>query len=269
MTICIAALCEHSKAVVVASDKMITAGFLSLEFEHPNSKAECLTNTCVGLTSGSALASVELFQECEAILQQLHSPPIARIAEQVADLFAKLRCKSVEENILRPRGLTLKDFYEAGLINRLPPDLAVRLDASIRDAKYPLEIIIAGVDSKGAHIYAVSDPGVVDCFDRLGYYAIGTGLIHALLTITASQHSYARSLNETIYLVYEAKKRAERAQGVGEATEIGFITAAGIRWSSQEEKNTLQKIYQEKSAPQVEHIQSAISQLPFKLEQKT
>ena len=55
MTVCIAATAADKSAVVVASDKMISAGFLSLEFDHPESKIEALGATCVGLCSGDAL----------------------------------------------------------------------------------------------------------------------------------------------------------------------------------------------------------------------
>jgi len=66
MTICISAICEGGKAVVVASDRMVTAGFLALEFEHPGGKIKEISKTCVGLTAGDALAQIELFRACNS-----------------------------------------------------------------------------------------------------------------------------------------------------------------------------------------------------------
>jgi hypothetical protein len=52
MTICVAANCAKSRAVVVASDRMLSAEFLTLEFDHPDAKIEEISPTCVALTAG-------------------------------------------------------------------------------------------------------------------------------------------------------------------------------------------------------------------------
>jgi hypothetical protein len=104
MTICIAAICENGEAVIVTSDRMITANFLALEFEHPNPKIEKLADCCVGLTAGDALAHTELFRACRQYVQQMKSPQVELIVNEVKDQFLSLRQKRAEEEILRPRG---------------------------------------------------------------------------------------------------------------------------------------------------------------------
>lgn len=47
MTICIGSLCDGGKSVVFAADRMVTAGYLSLEFEHPERKIEKIKDFCV------------------------------------------------------------------------------------------------------------------------------------------------------------------------------------------------------------------------------
>ena len=91
MTICIAALCNNGQGVVVASDRMITAEFLALEFEHPDAKIEVLANSCVGLSAGDALASTELFGACGTVAQNLQAPTVEQITEEVKGHFVRAR----------------------------------------------------------------------------------------------------------------------------------------------------------------------------------
>lgn len=263
MTICVAATCENGQVAVVATDLMVSASFLSLEFEHPNSKIDQLSNTCVGLAAGDALASIELFRSCIGNVGQLKSPSIEMIADQVKDQFILLRQKSAEDNILKCRGLTISQFYHEGLLNRLPPELAINLDHQIQNARFPIDIIITGVDDSGAHIYGIRDPGVISCYDRLGYQAIGSGMSHALLTLISGNQYDQRGINETVYLVYEAKKTAELAQGVGDATVMGIVTAKGMKLLTKDEKMQLDEIYEKKKTPRLEAVQDAISKLPY------
>lgn len=267
MTVCIAAVCADGQKVVVASDRMVSAGFLALEFEHPNAKMQTLSETCVGLTAGDALAHTELFRACRVRVQRLQAPGLELIANQVKDEFGTLRRTRAEDSILRPRGLTLEMFYQQGLMRHLPVEIALTLDSQIQSAKFPLEIIIAGVDTSGAHIYGVHDPGVVECYDSLSYHAIGSGSRHALMTLIGHEHSSDRSVNDTVYSVYEAKKRAEVAQGVGEATEIGIVTDSETRILTDEQKQALEGIYRKTSVPETDKVWQLVHQLGFEGEQ--
>ena len=263
MTICIAAICESGKSVVVASDRMITAGFLALEYEHPRPKLDRLSPCIVGLTAGDALIVTELFGRCRGRIEELQSPAVAKVAEVVKDQFIDLRKRQVEELYLLPRGLTLDEFYREGYIKRLPDQLAFTLDSDMWKQGLNLDVIIAGVDDTGAHIYGIDDPGTVDCYDRIAYYAVGSGLTHALLTLAANQHCEERSINETVFLVFEAKKKAELAPGVGSATEIGIVTTGKLVELSDQDKGLLQEIYTQKVTPQLEHVERAVADLPF------
>lgn len=71
MTICIGAICDNKSKVIVASDRMITASYPPVEFEHGIPKMEKISNTCVALTAGSALAHTELFRDAKLEISQL------------------------------------------------------------------------------------------------------------------------------------------------------------------------------------------------------
>ena len=263
MTICIAVLCENNQAVVIASDRMITAGFLAMEFEHSRSKIDQITPAVVGLTAGDALANTELFRECKATIQQLQSPSVQLIVDRIKSQFVILRQQRAEDSFLRPRGITFEEFYKKGGIQRIPPDLAMVLDREIMHSAFPLNLVVAGVDASGAHIYGVRDPGIVSCYDSLGFHAVGSGESHALLTLIGLGQNTTDDIKKSVYQIYEAKRKAEVAQGVGRDTDVGIINAAGLRVLSEDEMASLSRIYSDKMSPQLEHIQEAIANLTF------
>lgn len=262
MTVCIAAICENGDSLVVASDHMVTARHLAAEFEHPDGKIDQLAPACVGLTAGDALVSTDLFRSCRDQIKQLSSPSVEHIANLVKKSFVKIRQRRAEDRLLAPRGMDLSSFYQA-MIHTLPTEIAFSIDKGIETAQLPLEIIVAGVDTTGAHIYGIHDPGILHCFDSLGYNAIGSGESHALLVIIGNNHCRIRNLNETVFLTYEAKKKAELAQGVGKTTEMAIITSKKIKTLSDDERDLLENIYREKTSPQIEAVKKAIHELSY------
>lgn len=108
-----------------------------------------------------------------------------------------------------------------------------------------LDILIGGVDSKGAHIYVVGNPGISAPFDSIGYTAIGSGLSHSMATFIAKDYQDALSLNEALLIAYEAKKISEKAPGVGtRITNIAIINQNGITRFDDNDVNELDKVYE-------------------------
>jgi hypothetical protein len=111
---------------------------------------------------------------------QLSNPLVSHFASHIRDNFVQARRRLANEQILEPRGFSFQDFYQGGGITRLPPDLALLLDNHIQQLGLGVQILLAGLDQSGAHIYDIEDPGTSYCYDR-GYHAIGSGHRHALL----------------------------------------------------------------------------------------
>lgn len=263
MTICIAATCAGQKAVVAASDRMVSAPFLTLEFDHPDAKIDQLSRTCVGLTAGDALVATDLFTGFEGVVSQLQDPEVQMIADQVKQRFVDVRQKLIDEQVFKPRGISFVDFYSEGLISTLPPDLAMYLDSEAQEQGLEASVIVAGVDGTGAHIHGIEDPGISSCFDRLGYHAIGSGHRHALLYLATAQHHWSASINQTVHNVYEAKKQAELAQGVGNTTEMRVITGSGVKALTQSEVGAMEELHELRTAPASDCLKNKIDNLPF------
>lgn len=242
MTICIAAVCDGGKTVMVASDRMITVSHLSQEFEHGIPKMETISNSCLAVTAGSALVPRELFSNIRKWTSNISNPSIEQIVKRVKDNFNRLRIEKAEEIYLKSRGFeSVTDFYEKS--RALPPELVVPLDEKIAKEELGVEILIAGVDNDGAHIYWVTEPGTSNCFDSICYSAVGSGEPHALHTFISESYEDKLPLNEALFVIYEAKRNAENAPGVGRSTDIWIISKNEIKKIKEETLKKLEEIY--------------------------
>ena len=97
MTICIAGICEKSSSIILASDSMITNPGLSIEFEHPTKKMTFLSESCIALTAGDALAHTELFNIALYEICQLREPSINKIVEKIKECYQNIRHKEIAE----------------------------------------------------------------------------------------------------------------------------------------------------------------------------
>jgi 20S proteasome alpha/beta subunit len=113
--------------------------------------------------------------------------------------------------------------------------------------EYELSILIAGVDSSGGHIYRIDNPGRMEIFDSIGHCSIGSGELHAISTFVANDYNVDLDLNHVVALTYEAKRRSEKAQGVGEKSDFYIISKEGYTKLSEEIMMKLDNIYNRQS----------------------
>lgn len=245
MTICIATICDNNSKVIVASDKMITVGGLSQEFEHETPKISQITKNCMAVSAGHALRPNELFRYVKADLQKRVNLSVFEIVQSVKMGFLELRKKTIEEEFFKPRGLTINEFYSK-YSNAVHPNIAMLLDDKVQNYDMELEFLVCGVDDEGGHIFHINDPGTSNCFNSLGFWAIGSGTPHSLSTFIANNFNENVPLKDALYITYEAKKRAEKAPGVGLKTDMWIIDKNSIQKVSDEVLSRLESIYQAK-----------------------
>jgi len=210
---------EH---VMVASDRMVTLNFPSTEFEQNASKTVSVTVNCVAATAGSALAFTPILEQAQSTLQQDKSPPnIQRIAEVIRQCYIVARNAKLEQDILAKIGLNMQTFYQAN--RTFAPEIVANVVQAMNQYNLNLSIIVAGVDTSGPHIYRIDDPGRIESFDSIGHCSVGSGELHAISTFIANDYDLNLDLDHVIAMVYDAKKRSEKAQGVGEETDLYVI----------------------------------------------
>jgi hypothetical protein len=222
MTVCVAAICEQGKSIVVAADRMVTGGPpMNIEFEHDRSKISRLTETCVALNAGDALLAHEILRTIEGLLQpQLD---VDSLGNALVDSYRSARQGRIEET-LRAVGLTFASFLADGLKQLGPifPNMVQQIQAMNANT----ELLLAGFTTKGeARIGFIHNPGALRWYDPMGFHAIGSGAMHAVLSLISSGHSASLSLERAAFQVYAAKRSAEAAPGVGRATDLLILNA--------------------------------------------
>jgi 20S proteasome alpha/beta subunit len=264
MTICIGAICDNNRAVVLASDRMITSNYPLIEFEHSKSKTTEISDTCIALTAGDALVNAELFRKVKATTSSFAQPAVSGITDTIKNTFIEQRLQKANEKFCKPRGLDIGNLYKNPQL--MNTELFLRLDNMVEKHRLGLEVLVCGVDKSGAHIYYLTDPGISECYDNLGYCAIGSGMIHSVQNFIFRNLSPTSSLNETIYTVFEGKRQAENAPGVGQKTDMIVITSDGIKHFTDTDMGELDKLHsqikeheKEKWASEKENVISKLS----------
>jgi len=244
LTICIAAAAGKDH-VVVASDRMVTLSIPSTEFEQNLSKTVEITKNSVAAAAGNALAYTTIHNETLKLLQQdSTNPGIQRIAELIRRSYVKARNDKLEQDILVQFGLNMQTFYDRN--QKLSPNIVANIVQAMSQYNFNLSILVAGVDSKGPHIFRVDTPGRIETFDSIGHCSVGTGELHAISTFIANDYGPDLDLDHVVAMVYEAKKKSEKAQGVGEETDICIICNDGIVKLPDDKMEKLNEFYDKK-----------------------
>jgi hypothetical protein len=243
MTVCISGICNSQKAIVLASDGMITSSMPPIQFETITKKMTVLSDTCIALTAGDALAYAELFSMVKLEIDKEKEKGIDDIVAKIKEGYKFLRKRTIQERILNPRAFDdFNSFYEKQ--QTLLKEVALTIQREIDQFNYRLDILISGISNGKAHIYAIINPGTSICYDNLGFNAIGIGAIHAINVLVARECHSQKSLEEVFLIIYEAKKRAEIAPGVGsKVTDLSIITQEGIVQFPREQINRVDDIY--------------------------
>lgn len=227
MTVCIAAICQPGM-VLGASDRMLTAG--DIQFEPDREKIFALTTSIVAMTAGDASLQDELMAKLKGEIERRIETEkrwltVQEVAELYGQYFAEVKSKKAETAILSPLGLRTSSFLaqQSGML----PSLVEKLATEMINFEIPtVSTIFAGIDLRGAHIYVVDDAEVT-CRDSVGFAAIGAGEWHASSQMMFAGHSIIKWFPDTVLSVYAAKKRAEVAPGVGEATDMFIVHELG------------------------------------------
>ncbi len=226
MTVCISALAEGGKKVVVVADQMITANIpISYEFETDDVKKiyEISDNVCV-LTAGNALYAYDVVQKTKLSISteaQSNSGDlrIERMAELLSIHYQDYRRNMVCKRYIEPRGLSLQTYIQSQQV--LHASVVQEIEQNLVNYNIGVEMIVAGKDSttEDGYLFSVTHPGVMVNHNALGYLCVGSGAPHAMYNLIGSGYKKDLSIDQVKEIVLEAKKKSEVAPGVGKATK--------------------------------------------------
>jgi 20S proteasome alpha/beta subunit len=251
MTVCIGAICEQGKAVVVAADKMVTFGApMNLQSEPPDlKKIIALTDRVLLLFSGGTGDGEEIVNGTLPKIAAAPKQPVAQIAGAVKESYVTHKQRRAEENILIPLlGATFTQFQTL-VAQSAASQLLQQVLGLISQHNLQTDVLVAGVDDSGASVFAITHPGQLFPVATTGFAAIGSGGLHAGIRMSLGQHTKSASLTDTIYNVYEAKRAAEVAPGVGKNfTDLALIHDGRIIFAGAKLLGALEKSHKEKPA---------------------
>ena len=240
MTVCVAAICELNRIVLVSDKKLTMVGDWS--YEPSTSKVFQLGSTEVQdghqrvidrlavMYAGDSGIATEVVRELHRMVQP-GSPtrPDPFHVEDVANLYpiayGQVRDRHAYGEILAPDRVT-PEALRAGK-HKLAPEYARDCLRRLKKFRLPsVSLIIAGIDPDGsAHLWQ-TDGAKKFCTDTQGFSVIGSGWAHALSRMMIAKWSPRMSRAEALLHTYEAKKEADEIVGtVGPETDISMLGA--------------------------------------------
>jgi len=149
-------------------------------------------------------------------------------------------------------GLNLQSFYQ--LNKSLASEIVANLATAMKQYTYGVSILIAGVDESGGHIYRIDNPGRVESYDTIGHCTIGSGDLHAVSTFIGNDYDPNLDVDHVVAMTYEAKRKSEKAQGVGEETDLYVVCNNGIIQLPEDKVKQLAEIFDKKTDQEKESV---------------
>jgi hypothetical protein len=232
MTVCIAAVIpwlyhpthEIGTAVITASDRMLTAG--DIQYEPAQHKVSFISTHAIIMVAGDMVIHTEALLSTQSDIQRDNFTTVRQIAENYASHIRRIRLKRASQIYLSPLGLDENTF----LINQknMVPQLVFDLSNELRGYVVNVEALVVGVDGLIGQIYQIDSEGIVTYHHDIAFAAIGTGSGHAKSVFMFAGFNKTTYYFKSLPILYEAKKRAEVAPGVGRETDFLLISRDGM-----------------------------------------
>ena len=242
MTVCIAMLCDESKALILVADKMIGIGYI--ETEPDIKKIIDLHKNWKVLFAGDDITPIsDIVDRARECLSGEPSPSIQAVIDAMQSNYEKQRKDEADDIYLAPRGWNRQDFIDKGKA-LLPETLYADLEDKIAKYELGIQLIIAGFDSSGVgHIFCMDSEvkrGIPQRCDISGFAAIGGGGIGGSYMMHFRKCSPQMKIREALYYCLEAKWFGEHAGSVGLRTDA-LILRNGKESIPLDDENTIEK----------------------------
>lgn len=246
------------KAAIVASDRMVTAG--DVEYEPNQQKVAYMTDQAMLLIAGDYTAHSQAIQDTQARIRGIANPTLHVIAEAYGQAIQTIKRKRAEDTYLAPLGLSTDAFLvrqkemSAEFVNLIANQLQSYQGLEA-------EALVVGSDGENAHIYLIDPQGTVQCFDDVGFAAIGIGGWHAKSRLMQAQYTNTAGFAQALAAAFAAKKAAEIAPGVGTVTDMFVILRSGIERLSPEAHALVQRLFDQHQGSVRKLVDDAVQQL--------
>jgi hypothetical protein len=222
MTLCIAAAASgnEERYVVCCVDRRIED---SVSGSDTGYKVKKLPNGWGALLAGEIARAEELLTIYASELDNDDESP-REYLEKLRRPAYQLKSRMIAEYTQSNFGLSYQDFLKLGSESMLPREVFAEAIYSIQRIEIPCELILFKAEGSGSRIFTVD--GSCGVSKHPAFATIGSGSVVANVWLHFRQQRATVSLAETLYNVFEAKKFAENAPGVGSATKVLCISSS-------------------------------------------
>jgi hypothetical protein len=241
LTVCIAAVCQHNdeKRIVLCSDWK--GEILNLAGSETTDKLRFLPKGWIALMADTLSRAEELIAAYETHIRGMEAVPDEyALFTEMKKPAQKYKEAMIDDFVRQTWGMSYSQLIASA--SNLPGESVAKLLDSITSIKLGASLIVAGFidtpDDEGKresspYLFVVQDSdGHEDVVSIQQQYAvIGSGAYVAIPAIHQREHDDEKSLMETIYTLFEAKKLSQVVPGVGEATSIDVMEPGGKLWS--------------------------------------
>lgn len=227
MTVGVAVMFQSNNRVgiVTASDRMLTALDIGVEYEHPLSKFATLTPSVMALVAGNIVVHSAV---AKAAVEKIRIRKLTDTIEIAETYAAELRTYSrtkAEQYYLAPLNLT----FDRLVSDKSGVDRAVFDDVYPKVTGYPftdemdVQTLVVGCTPTGTELCAIDNLGRVTLQTDIGFHAIGIGVSHAMGHLMQAGTQKNQDYYAALWAAYCAKRRAEIAPGVGKETDMVWL----------------------------------------------
>jgi hypothetical protein len=228
MTICIAAITNwrdrenRGRRIFMVSDRKMSHGFAS----NDNLPDKCLwlPENWMAMVAGNDVPLAIPIRDHVTYKMEGQPNDLPTWMAAFEEAYQQQLSAHAEAKILGRWQLSMKQFYESGRV-KFGDDVFDQICAAIERIKLDVTFLVCGFDDEDApHIFTVRNPGIAECHDMAGFWAIGSGDYAALTMLGFFGQSEIANLAHTIYHVYAAKFMAENATDVGKRSFAWLMT---------------------------------------------
>jgi 20S proteasome alpha/beta subunit len=215
MTVCIAGLANNDRGVILASDKMISKQMPPIEYEHEIDKIVQVFPNFYVLIAGTVNNAVDIVEKAKSSIKE--ADPYYKKFDKFKEAYTSYRKGKIEDVILGTQGFSsIIDFQQRQ--NSLNKEVVMNIQNLIANANLQTLMILVALENHKCYVKVLNHPG--DLINPLEYAVIGSGDLHATQSLISARYKKSEDVDTATYLVFEAKKRAEVAPGVGVMTDM-------------------------------------------------
>jgi hypothetical protein len=217
MTVCIAAvsIADSDPLIVVCMDLKGSTEYTSAE---TTSKWRVLRHDFYALLSGPISPARELASACHIALGEQQPASIAQVLKRLRRGVGLYKKRFADEYTYRHFAMSYETFVKTG--GARFADVFYQCMTEIKQLYQPAELIVAGFLGNAPVLFKISGGEVWSCDDVA---VIGSGTLLGEAALSNREQHMLYGLNRTLYNVFEAKTLAQRAEGVGERTNMFIV----------------------------------------------